>query len=45
MGAGLYNWFQEYTQLCVNTQDFQQRVLHVSDSGDVWLYNLHYRHR
>lgn len=41
LGAGLYNWFQEYTQLCVDTQDCQKRVFSVTDSGDIWVYNLY----
>lgn len=41
MGAGLYNWFQDYTQQCVDTQDCQQRVMKIAYSGQVWLYNLY----
>lgn len=40
-GAGLYNWFQDYTQPCVDTQDCQQRVVYVEESGNVWMYNLY----
>ncbi|KAK3185512.1 hypothetical protein K4F52_005610 [Lecanicillium sp. MT-2017a] len=40
-GAGLYNWFQKYTQPCVDTQDCQQRVLNVEKSGKVFLYNVY----
>ncbi|ETS81736.1 hypothetical protein PFICI_06738 [Pestalotiopsis fici W106-1] len=41
LGAGLYNWFQEYTQPCVDSQDCQQRVANVIGSGNVWIYNLY----
>jgi len=41
LGAGLYNWFQNYNQQCVDTQDCQQRVVSVEESGNVWLYNLY----
>lgn len=40
-GAGLYNWFQRYIQPCVDTQDCQQRVVDIQNSGQVWLYNLY----
>lgn len=41
LGAGLYNWFQEYAQPCVDTQDCQQRVVSIEHSGGVWIYNLY----
>ncbi|KAK8070332.1 glycoside hydrolase family 55 protein [Apiospora phragmitis] len=40
-GAGLYNWFQAYTQPCVDQQDCQQRVVRIKDSGNIWIYNLY----
>jgi hypothetical protein len=40
-GAGLYNWFQRYVQPCVDTQDCQQRVVNIKNSGQVWIYNLY----
>ncbi|PQK16327.1 hypothetical protein BB8028_0006g06470 [Beauveria bassiana] len=40
-GAGLYNWFQRYTQLCVDSQDCQQRVVNIRNSGQVWLCNIY----
>jgi hypothetical protein len=40
-GAGLYNWFQDYQQPCVDTQDCQQRVFYIERSGNVWMYNLY----
>lgn len=41
LGAGLYNWFQAYTQACVDSQDCQQSVVNIRDSGNIWLYNLY----
>lgn len=40
-GAGLYNWFQDYIQPCVQTQDCQQRVVQIVGGGSIWLYNLY----
>ncbi|OAA70752.1 LysM domain protein [Akanthomyces lecanii RCEF 1005] len=40
-GPGLYNWFQKYTQPCVDTQDCQQRVPKVEKSGQILLYNVY----
>lgn len=41
-GAGLYNWFYgAYSQVCVDTQDCQQRVVDISSSTSIWLYNLY----
>ncbi|KAI0803398.1 exo-1,3-beta-D-glucanase [Xylaria sp. FL0064] len=41
LGAGLSNWFQDYTQPCVDSQDCQQRVVWIEHSGNVWMYNLY----
>lgn len=40
-GAGLYNWFQKYTQPCVDSQDCQQRVIKVERSAQVYMYNIY----
>lgn len=40
-GGGLYNWFQAYTQQCVDSQDCQKSVVRIKDSGNVWIYNLY----
>ncbi|PWY66471.1 pectin lyase-like protein [Aspergillus sclerotioniger CBS 115572] len=40
MGAGLYSWFSAYSQDCLNTEDCQQRAVEISQSTDIWLYNL-----
>ncbi len=39
-GAGLYSWFQKYTQACVNTENCQDRITYIEDSGDIWFYSL-----
>lgn len=39
-GAGLYSWFQEYTQDCVATDNCQDRITYIEHSGDIWFYNL-----
>lgn len=40
LGAGLYSWFVDYSQDCLNTNDCQVRGLEVQQSSDVWIYNL-----
>lgn len=40
LGAGLYSWFFDYSQDCLNTEDCQQRGVEVQQSSDVWIYNL-----
>ncbi|ETS73701.1 hypothetical protein PFICI_14647 [Pestalotiopsis fici W106-1] len=39
-GAGLYSFFQDYYQDCLETNDCQQRVLRVTGSTDVVFLNL-----
>ncbi|KAH7333308.1 exo-1,3-beta-D-glucanase [Rhexocercosporidium sp. MPI-PUGE-AT-0058] len=39
-GAGLYNWFQNYVQPCVDAQNCAQRVLEILRSS-VWMNNLY----
>lgn len=39
-GAGLYSWFQEYTQNCVASNDCQDRVFEIDSSSQVWIYSL-----
>jgi hypothetical protein len=39
-GAGLYSWFQKYTQACVATDNCQDRIFEISDSSSIWVYNL-----
>lgn len=40
LGAGLYSWYSEYSQVCVDTGNCQDRVFDVEQSYDVWIYNL-----
>ncbi|KAI8248970.1 Glucan 1,3-beta-glucosidase [Colletotrichum sp. SAR 10_77] len=40
-GAGLYNWFDDYTQDCIDTQTCQKHLVHVEESGHIWFYNLY----
>jgi glucan 1,3-beta-glucosidase len=39
-GAGLYSWFQDHNQACVDTQNCQQSLVSTYLSSDIWLYNL-----
>ncbi|KAI8623454.1 hypothetical protein F5Y19DRAFT_458390 [Xylariaceae sp. FL1651] len=38
--AGLYSFFQDYYQDCVDTEDCQERILEVTGSTGVVIYNL-----
>ncbi|KAL3473173.1 pectate lyase superfamily protein-domain-containing protein [Aspergillus californicus] len=38
-GAGLYSWFSNYNQDCLET-GCQQRIVSVEASSNMWLYNL-----
>ncbi|KAL5041367.1 hypothetical protein BDW71DRAFT_217894 [Aspergillus fruticulosus] len=40
MGAGLYTWFSDYTQECVDSGDCQRSAVYIADSMDTWIYNL-----
>jgi hypothetical protein len=40
LGAGLYSWFSNYDQTCVNKENCQKRGFEVEQSGDIWIYNL-----
>ena len=39
-GAGLYSWFSEYLQTCLDTEDCQDRIMEIESSGDIWIYSL-----
>lgn len=39
-GAGLYSFFQDYYQDCIDTHDCQQRILEVTGSTGVVVFNL-----
>ncbi|KAF3801934.1 putative glucan endo-1 3-beta-glucosidase [Colletotrichum gloeosporioides] len=42
ISGGLYTWFQDYSQECVNSgaNDCQLSTFYVEQSFDVWVYNL-----
>jgi hypothetical protein len=39
-GAGLYSWFQDYDQACVDKQNCQERIVSTTYNWNFWLYNL-----
>lgn len=39
-GAGLYSWFSNYVQSCVDSEDCQRRIMSIETSSDIWIYNL-----
>ncbi|KAK3934012.1 glycoside hydrolase [Diplogelasinospora grovesii] len=40
-GAGLYSWFSDYSQTCVDTQNCQDSLMTTHDCGDIYLMNLY----
>ncbi|KAK7414980.1 hypothetical protein QQX98_006213 [Neonectria punicea] len=40
LGSGLYSWFYNYDQGCLDTEDCQNRVFEMQESYDLWVYNL-----
>ncbi|KAL4962958.1 pectin lyase-like protein [Aspergillus stella-maris] len=40
LGAGLYSWYSDYSQDCVDSGNCQDRVFEVEQSYDVWIFNL-----
>ncbi|KAA8650192.1 uncharacterized protein ATNIH1004_002873 [Aspergillus tanneri] len=40
LGAGLYSFFNSYSQDCLDTENCQQRAFQVEQSSDIWLVNL-----
>ncbi|KFZ19602.1 hypothetical protein V502_03566 [Pseudogymnoascus sp. VKM F-4520 (FW-2644)] len=38
--AGLYSWFNGYSQDCLNTENCQTRLINIESSSDLWIYNL-----
>lgn len=40
LGAGIYSWFQDYSQDCVLSNNCQSRGFEVVQSFDLWVYNL-----
>jgi len=39
-GAGLYSFFDNYTQTCLNSASCQNQVLNIDDSSTIWIYSL-----
>lgn len=39
-GAGLYSWFQKYSQTCVTTENCQDRIFEITTSSNIWIYSL-----
>ncbi|KAJ6191605.1 pectin lyase-like protein [Penicillium mononematosum] len=37
---GLYSFFYDYSQKCLDTGNCQQRAVEISESTDTWIYNL-----
>ncbi|KAK8029707.1 pectin lyase-like protein [Apiospora rasikravindrae] len=40
LGAGVYSWFNDYSQNCLETEDCQLRGFEVEQTSDIWIYNL-----
>ncbi|VUC34340.1 unnamed protein product [Clonostachys rosea] len=40
LGAGLYSWYFDYSQKCLETEDCQRRAFEVQQSFDLWVYSL-----
>ena len=40
LGAGLYSWFSEYSQACLETENCQDKNFEVEQTSDIWIYNL-----
>ncbi|KAF3481752.1 LysM domain-containing protein [Arthroderma uncinatum] len=40
LGAGLYSWFSDYKQDCVEKENCQDRGVEIEESVDIWFFNL-----
>lgn len=40
LGSGLYSFYSDYSQDCLETGDCQQRGFEIEQSSDLWIYNL-----
>jgi hypothetical protein len=38
--TGLYSWFSDYSQVCVDKDYCQDRIFQIEESYDIWIYNL-----
>ena len=39
-GAGLYSWFQNYNETCVNTANCQQRLINIYEVANLWFNHI-----
>lgn len=39
-GAGMYSWFQRYSQKCLETFDCQSELVYLSNSTNLFVYNI-----
>lgn len=39
-GAGLYSWFQNYDESCVNTVNCQQRLINIYEVSNLWFNHI-----
>jgi hypothetical protein len=40
LGSGLYSFYSDYSQNCLETNDCQQRDFEIEQSFNIWVYNL-----
>ncbi|KAJ6070768.1 CAZyme family GH55 [Penicillium canescens] len=40
LGAGMYSWFNSYSQDCLKTEDCQEKGFYIEQSSDIWIVNL-----
>lgn len=40
LGAGIYSWFNSYSQDCLETNNCQEKAFYVEQSSDIWIVNL-----
>ena len=38
--AGMYSFFNNYAQACLDLEDCQERVFRIEDSKRVWIFNI-----
>lgn len=39
-GAGMYSFFDNYAQTCLDPEDCQQRLFRIERSNHVWVFNI-----
>ncbi|KAL4735958.1 pectin lyase fold/virulence factor [Aspergillus similis] len=40
LGSGLYSFFSDYSQTCLETNDCQRKGLEIEQSTNIWIHNL-----